>query len=101
MPTFLDKNTHSFVLKKTKNSIKHFFEFRFYFSQSETYIRQPSRRPEPEVSEDELQFGEDFGPEKSQKTGSASEQVWYLRCKHLYITIFNNERLNLTSITSS
>jgi hypothetical protein len=77
MPTFLDKNTHSFVLKKSKNSIKHFFEFRFYFSQSETYIRQPSRRPEPEVSEDELQFGEDFGTEKSQKTGSASEQVGY------------------------
>ena len=46
------------------------------FSQSETFVRLPKRRPAPELLDDELQFGEDFGPsERSSKAESASEQV--------------------------
>ena len=46
------------------------------FSQSETFVRLPKRRPDPELLDDDLQFGEDFGPsERSSKAESASEQV--------------------------
>ena len=45
-------------------------------SQSETFVRLPKRRPEPELLDDDLQFGEDVGGvERSSKAESASEQV--------------------------
>ena len=47
-----------------------------FFSKSETFVRKPKRRPEPEVLDDDLQFGEDFqSAERSPKAESASEQV--------------------------
>ncbi len=104
VPIFLDKNTHSFVLKKTKNSIKHFLN-------SDFISVNPRPTFDNRVGDPSLKFrrtnfnsgkiSDPKNPKKQDRPQSRSGINSYLRCKHLYITIFNNEGLNLIVITSS